>query len=355
MCHIARAACEDRNVSWRPITRARQVRWRLLQALEDARSGRLGVEQTRADLSAVHEALTRAEDRGAANETTLASLEETLRASQLGQRDLQIALGEIQHELQRLGRVLELLYERESENVLELNRVRRSPAYAEAFSDPRPLVSVIIPTYLKHEMLVTRAIPSALSQTYPHIEVVVVGDSAPEETARALERLDDARVRYENLTVRAPYPEDPTEFWRVAGTPPWNAAWELAKGSWIAPLNDDDSFRPDHIEVLLAAARAQRCEVAYGAIEHHHPDGTTRIVNSWPPESHRFGWQAAVIHAGLSFMPMQLGSGALGVPGDWSLCRRMRRAGVRFTKIDPAVVDYYPSTLWDQERSSDLK
>jgi hypothetical protein len=51
-------------------------------------------------------------------------------------------------------------------------------------------------------------------------------------------------------------------------------------------------------------------------------------------------------------MSMQLGSGALGVPGDWSLCRRMRRAGVHFTMLDCPVVDYYPSTLWDHESPS---
>lgn len=332
----------------RPVVRARYIRWRLLQMLDDAREARASGETARQQLTELRAAVTRSERAAAAMQESLAGVEAGLQGDRLRQAEIELGLAETRHELQRHGRVLELLYEDERNNGLELIRLRRSQSYGRAFTDPDPLVSVIIPTYLHHELLVSRAIPSALGQTHRHIEVVVVGDGAPPETAQAIGFLNDPRVRYENLTVRAPYPEDETEFWRVAGTTPWNTAWQLAGGQWIAPLNDDDAFRPEHVEMLLEAARTQRSEVAYGAIEHHQPDGTSQVVNSWPPESHRFGWQAALVHAGLGFMPMQLGSGALGVPGDWSLCRRMRRAGVRFTMLDDVVVDYYPSLLWTE-------
>jgi hypothetical protein len=339
----------DHAMSRQPLLRARHVRWKVRQALEDTRDSRVLGEATQAELAELRDLLAQSRDRASGLEAALTRIEAALQAGRLIQHEVQAVVSDTQRELQRQGRVLELLYEEETENFRTLSRLRRSADYEQAFSDPQPLVSVIIPTYLQHEMLVARAIPSVLSQTYENIEIVVVGDSAPPETERAIAQLGDPRVRYENLTVRAPYPEDPTEFWRVAGTPPWNAAWELARGAWIAPLNDDDSFRPEHIELLLTTARRMRCEVAYGAIEHLHPDGSTQVVNSWPPESHQFGWQAALVHAGLGFMPMQLGSGALGAPGDWSLCRRMRRAGVRFTKVDEVVVDYYPSLLWREE------
>jgi Glycosyl transferase family 2 len=332
--------------------RARHIRWRLLQLLEDTRHTRLAFDAARQQLSSLQRALAQSEERAAALVAALIQVQASLEAGQLRQDEAQRMLGETQHELRRYGGVLELLYEEETSNLGKLGELRRLPSYTDAFTDPEPLVSVIIPTYLNHELLVTRAIPSALGQTYRHIEIVVVGDAAPEATAQAIERLDDARVRYENLTVRAPYPEDQAEFWRVAGTAPWNAAWALARGVWIAPLNDDDSFRPEHVELLLAAARRRRSEVSYGAIAQQHPDGETKILNSWPPELGKFGWQAALVHAGLGFMPMQLGSGALGVPGDWSLCRRMRRAGVRFGNIDDVVVDYYPSLLWSQASAS---
>jgi Glycosyl transferase family 2 len=340
-------------VSWHPFRRARHIRWRALQALEHAQHASTTLTRVEGELPALQSALAASAQHAAALQQTLARIEERVEAHAASQHELHRVAADTQRELQRNGRVLELIYEEEMRNSRELGQLRRSSAYAEAFTEPEPLISVIIPTYLQCELLVARAIPSALGQTYRNIEVVVVGDGAPESTAQAVARLDDPRVRYVNLTVRAPYPEDPGEFWRVAGTPPWNAAWQLTQGRWIAPLNDDDAFRPEHVDLLLDAARAQRCEVAYGAIEHHRPDGTNEIVNSWPPESHRFGWQAALVHAGLGFMPMQLGSGALGVPGDWSLCRRMRRAGVSFTKVDDVVVDYFPSLLWKREQSAE--
>jgi hypothetical protein len=336
-----------------PLLRARYVRWRLLRMLEDADAARRTVESTSTQISELQEVLVDCRQRNAVLREELSRLTADVRTGQLEQKKTHDLIERVQHDLERQRRVLELVYEGEVDNVRKLSELRQTAAYGDAFTESEPLVSVIIPTYLQHELLVTRAIPSALEQTYPHIEVVVVGDGAPEETARGIEGFNDARLRYENLTVRAPYPEDPVEFWSVAGTPPWNRAWQLARGAWIAPLNDDDSFRPEHVEMLVNTARETSCEVAYGAIEHHHPDGTSKIVNSWPPESHRFGWQAAVIHTGLGFMPMQLGSGALGVPGDWSLCRRMRRAGVRFAKVDDVVVDYYPSGLWNKAQLPD--
>jgi len=80
--------------------------------------------------------------------------------------------------------------------------------YELAFSDPDPLVSVVIPTYTSYETLRDRAIPSVLAQTYENFEIVVIGDAAPPEAAEAVASFDDDRIVYENLSIRGPYPED---------------------------------------------------------------------------------------------------------------------------------------------------
>lgn len=53
-------------------------------------------------------------------------------------------------------------------------------------------------------------------------------------------------------------------------------------------------------------------------------------LGSFPPRLGQFGWQASLFHAGLRFFEMELADSLFFSPGDWSLCRRMLRAGVRF-------------------------
>jgi hypothetical protein len=224
--------------------------------------------------------------------------------------------------------------------------LRTSPDYATAFELDDPLVSIIMPTYRNVAGLRDRSIPSALAQTHGNIEVIVVGDVAPAETAEVIASFSDPRLRYENLTVRGPYAEDKTDFWWTAGIYPLNRALSLVNGHWIAVLNDDDAFRPDFVERLLQHARATHAEVAYGKLRHHEPDKDDWDIGDFPPDSHKFAWQMAIHHSALRVFEYELYSPAFGEPGDWNRARRMLRAGVRFSMLDEVVADYWPSTLW---------
>ena len=226
---------------------------------------------------------------------------------------------------------------------------RAAPDYETPFTEGEPLVTVCIPTYSNHAQLVERSIPSALAQDYGNIEVVVVGDGALPETAAAIERLGDPRVRYENLTVRTPYPDDRRQRWLVAGTGPLNRAFELARGAWIVINNDDDALRPHHVSTLLAEARRSRDEVVYGRLLMHAPDGSTEELGVFPPANHRFGWQLAIQHRAMLQFEFTLAAALFDEPGDWNRARRMLRAGVRFRMIDEIVCDYYPGLLWRSE------
>jgi hypothetical protein len=117
----------------------------------------------------------------------------------------------------------------------------------------------------------------------------------------------------------------------------------LARGSWIAPLDDDDAFHPHHIESLLELAKREHCEVAYGLLRCLMNDGSEFSLGVYPPEIGQFGWQSAVFHAGLRFFEMELADALFFSPADWSLCRRMLRAGVRFGMLDQLVTDHYES------------
>ncbi|HEY4095238.1 MAG TPA: glycosyltransferase [Baekduia sp.] len=261
-------------------------------------------------------------------------------------------LTEVRAELAAAGALLrdgfESLVDDELGTREQLRQVRAGADYGAAWTDPEPLVSIVIPTYVHWQLLEERAIPSALAQTYPNIEVVVVGDAAAEETAAAIARIGDPRVRYENLTIRGPYPEEARKRWFIAGSGPMNRAMELARGRWIAFLNDDDAMRPEHVAVLLDEARRTAAEVVYGKLQLHTPDGEQGVYGAFPPADHAFGWQLAIHHRDLRFFEYQLAAALFDHPGDWHRAQRMMRAGVRFAQIDAVICDYYPSQLWTE-------
>lgn len=101
--------------------------------------------------------------------------------------------------------------------------------------------SVIIPAY-NAEAFVAGAIASALAQTEPHIEVIVIDDASTDATAAAVAQLAarDERVR---LLPSA-----------VNGGPgaARNRGLDAARGQWIALLDADDGFAPRRLETLLA-------------------------------------------------------------------------------------------------------
>lgn len=233
------------------------------------------------------------------------------------------------------------IYDEEPANRRRLHELRRGEDYELAFTESEPLVSFIVPTYTSFETLREVALPSILGQSYSNLEVVVVGDSAPPETAEAIASIGDPRVSYYNRTIRGPYPEDPARRWYVIGTQPFNDALAIVRGRWIAVLGDDDAVRPHHTESLLAAAQENRYEHCYGLQLVKFVAGDPITVGEFPPSHGQWGLQAALYHSGLRFFESELADAIYEEPSDWAKCRRMIRAGVRFGMIDEIVVDKY--------------
>ena len=229
--------------------------------------------------------------------------------------------------------------------------LRSTPAYASAYEEDEPLVTIIISTYTNWALLRDRSLPSVLAQTYERWETIVVGDAAPDEARQAVESFGDPRIRFVNLPYRGPYPDNPSDAWLVSGTMPWNMGLALAKGSWIGTNGDDDELRPRYIESLLQLARDTTAEVPYGYINQKDPHGPDTTLGTFPPVHSQWGLQASLIHSGLRFIPMQPSDWIFGIPNDSSLLERMLRIGVRFSILEDRVVDYFPSSLWGTEEN----
>jgi glycosyltransferase involved in cell wall biosynthesis len=216
---------------------------------------------------------------------------------------------------------------------LEQARARHEREY-ERFDNP--LVSVLIPTYNRGKLLVERTLPSVFSQTYQNFEIIVVGDCCPDDTPQRLAEVKDPRFRFFNLPERGKYPSDPLLRWKVAGSVPSNKALDMARGQWIAYLDDDDVFPPNHLERLLEVACQGNYELVYGRLLYERGPG--EWVEDGGPVFPRGRWRfgkanvphsAVLYRSYLRFFKYYLDAWRYGLPTDNLLWQRMGRAGVR--------------------------
>ena len=112
-----------------------------------------------------------------------------------------------------------------------------------------PLVTVVIPTTRRPD-LVLRAVASVLAQTHTALDVAVVIDGPNPATAVALAAVADPRLRVR----QTPQP--------LGAGAARNFAAATARGSWIAFLDDDDTWLPEKIERQLAAAAGREVLVS---------------------------------------------------------------------------------------------
>jgi glycosyltransferase involved in cell wall biosynthesis len=245
-------------------------------------------------------------------------------------------------------------YEGTPRAAADLLKARRSPGYLDAYAS-EPLVTVRIGTHAGGEPLFDRALDSVLRQSYTNWEAIVVCDGRDEPVAKRISALGDRRIRCIQRPRNGPYPRQPRARWLVAGAHPFNEAVALARGSWIAPIDDDDEWTSDHLEVLLAAGRETRAEVVFGVGRAVVGNEAETYFGRWPPSEGDFGFQAAIHHAGLTHFLYDANSHLLDEPADWNLARRMLEAGVRFEFVEKIVTVYYidesaSSIGWWRER-----
>jgi glycosyltransferase involved in cell wall biosynthesis len=113
-----------------------------------------------------------------------------------------------------------------------------------------PMVSVIVPTYNRPEMLVL-AIQSILDQTYNDYEIIVVNDCGLEV---------ESIVAWLNQQQNITYVRHGRNRGLAAAR---NTGIKMARGKYLAYLDDDDIFYPDHLETLVTFLMTSDYRVAY--------------------------------------------------------------------------------------------
>lgn len=103
------------------------------------------------------------------------------------------------------------------------------------------MITVITPTYNRAEYL-GNAIDSVLSQTYKDFELIIIDDNQFDSEAR--KKTEDVLCKY--LDPRIKYLKNPRN---LGGAAARNRGVDMAKGEYIAFLDDDDIYLPERLEV----------------------------------------------------------------------------------------------------------
>ncbi len=215
-----------------------------------------------------------------------------------------------------------------------------------ASREGRPLVTVRIPTFGSTDLLLERAIPSALHGNYPEIELLVCSDGPQPHAREAVASVDDPRVRYIELDERPVYPQRRTAFWQTAGTYAVNRLVEEARGEYIAPLDHDDAFTIDHVAALLNSLWQADADLVYGQAMMESPNGPWGLIGAAPLQHGQIVHATVLYSRRLAHMRYDPEAWLLDEPGDWNMWRRMYEAGARMSHYAAPVAVHF------KERSS---
>ncbi|MFH5182127.1 glycosyltransferase [Paenibacillus sp. TAB 01] len=197
-----------------------------------------------------------------------------------------------------------------------------------------PLVSIIIPFY--NDPYVPQAIASALAQTYPNVEIIVV---------------DDGSTQHAELIQ--PYAGQVYYLGKANGgtASALNHGIRMASGEYIAWLSSDDLFYPHKLAVqipYMQACGAKFCFTAFDIIDEHSRVTQQGVAGRFP--SVQSFYTAMLSHNPINGCTVVIKKELLGYVGlfnerlpythDYDLWLRMILAGQDMVFLDQSLTQY---------------
>ncbi len=129
-------------------------------------------------------------------------------------------------------------------------------------------VSVVIPVFNRRTEL-ERTLKSVSLQTERSMEVLIVDDGSTEDIQGLVKKINDDRIFYFRLPAKGNA--------NVAR----NLGIKQAKGKYIAMMDSDDEWLPNHLELRIREIEEKRVDFIFGSIVANH-GSTNREVISRP-------------------------------------------------------------------------
>lgn len=118
----------------------------------------------------------------------------------------------------------------------------------------QPTVSIIISAYNRPKVI-PFAIKSVLASDFDDWEMIVVGDGCNTETQEAINAFSDPRIKFHNLPKNTGHQ-----------SAPHNKGVEMASGTYVFFLNQDDMFFPDHLSTRVDYMRTTGADISWSPV-----------------------------------------------------------------------------------------
>lgn len=133
-----------------------------------------------------------------------------------------------------------------------------------------PLVSIITATYNRSNVLAF-ALESVRWQTYQHWELWVIGDACTDDTEQVVAFFRDPRIHFVNLTHNVGEQSGPN-----------NVGGQYAQGQYIAYLNHDDLWLPDHLATAVNVLAHTNADLVFTLVEAVQRDAPNLLYGEVP-------------------------------------------------------------------------
>lgn len=128
------------------------------------------------------------------------------------------------------------------------------------------MISVVIPVHNRIDEL-KRAIESVLNQRFTDFEVIVVDDFSEENIEKVLNEFHDNRIRFFRLDKKG------------NGSVARNVGIKEARGEYIAMLDSDDEWLPEHLQLRYDYLQDNNVDGVFGSVIIDNGTNTRRVIS----------------------------------------------------------------------------
>lgn len=159
--------------------------------------------------------------------------------------------------------------------MLKFSQITKGQKFFEnGFHTLTPKVSIVMPTYCRNaEGLLKGCIDSVINQTFKDFEFIIIDDGSSDGSQQLIESyaIVDRRIVYVRHDINSGFPAVRTD-----------EGIMLARSPLIAFIFDDNSWKPDALQVLVRAAEETGADMVYGDVEMTFVNDVPKKFGTWP-------------------------------------------------------------------------